>query len=202
MMGGADCELIRDAWLAQPANAWSSAAFLVAAAWVGAGRTAGGAVGAVALALVAVGSAAYHGPQPGWAEPVHDASIVLLLGVVLVQRVEPSWKRPAAALSGTAAVVALLAPGLDVVAQAAVALALAVAEIRRWRAGRTSPSDRVALVALAVGALLFALGRTGGPLCDPETVVQPHAGWHVAAAVAAAAALGGRSTAGTDRSYH
>src|SRR5918997_6562834 len=115
-MGGADCELIRDGWLAQPVNAWSSAAFLVAAAWVAARR--GGDVVAVgALALVAVGSVAYHGPQPGWAEAVHDVSIVLLLGVVLLRIVEPGWRRPAAVITVVAAVAVLLAPRLEPVAQ-------------------------------------------------------------------------------------
>jgi hypothetical protein len=190
-MGGADCELIGDGWLAQPVNAWSSAAFLVAAAWVAARR--GGGFGVAALTLVAVGSAAYHGPQSGWAEPVHDVSIVLLVGVVLLRIVERGWQRPAAALTGVTAVAVLLAPGLDTVAQAALAVALAVAELRRWRSeGRGRPSDRVAAAALAVGVLLFVLGRTGGPLCRPDAVAQPHAGWHVAAAVAAGAVLGTR----------
>jgi hypothetical protein len=188
-MGGADCELLRDGWLAQPANAWSSAAFLLAAAWVVARRGTGGTLAAAALALVAVGSGAYHGPQPSWAEPVHDASIVLLLGVVLVRVAEPAWRRPAAVLTGVATVVALVAPDLDTVAQAVLAGALVVAEARRRRQGRPAPYTRVAVVALAAGAVLFTLGRTGGPLCDPDAVAQPHAGWHVAAAVAAGAVL-------------
>ena len=144
-MGGADCELLGDGWLAQPVNAWSSLAYAAAALWVGGWRRgAVGAVGAAALLLAALGSVAYHGPQPGWAEPVHDTSIVVLVG--------------------------------------AVAFALVVD--RRW------VPPPLAVAALAVGVALYVLGRTDGPLCSPSSLVQLHAGWHVATAVAAAAVLG------------
>jgi hypothetical protein len=89
-MGGSDCEAIHDGWLAQPVNAWSSLVFVVAGAWVLA-RTGSatvdrwpGATGGVALALVGVGSFAYHGSQPSWGGIAHDGSIVLLLAVIAV----------------------------------------------------------------------------------------------------------------------
>ena len=148
-MGGADCELVSGGWLAQPVNAWSSLAYAAAALWVGARRQdAVGALGAAALVLAALGSFAYHGPQPRWAEGVHDVSVVVLLG--------------------------------------AVAVALVVEGRRR---GRWAPPP-LALAAVAVGLALYVLGRTGGPLCSPSSVIQLHAGWHVATAVAAAAIVG------------
>ncbi|MGH8978237.1 MAG: hypothetical protein ACRDV7_09205, partial [Acidimicrobiia bacterium] len=56
------------------------------------------------------------------------------------------------------------------------------------------------LAACAAGAFAFAVplqlfGRTGGPLCRPDSVLQAHAAWHVltAAAVACAFALATRS---------
>lgn len=135
-MGGADCELIGDGWLAQPVNAWSSLAYVVAAGFVvSRRRNALGGLGAAALVLVGVGSFTYHGPQPAWAEAVHDVSIVVLLAVV--------------ALSGR--------------------------------------PPAVAVGALLVGVALYPLGRTDGALCSPSSLVQLHAGWHVATAVAAAA---------------
>jgi hypothetical protein len=147
-MGGADCELLGNGWLAQPVNAWSSLAYLVAAGWVvGRRRDVTALLGAAALALVAVGSFGYHGPQPGWAEAVHDASIVLLGAAVLVHVGRP---------------------------------------------GRLSAAGRGAVAAVVVGGVLYVLGRTGGPLCAPDSLLQLHAGWHVATAVAAALALGGR----------
>lgn len=87
LIGGSDCELLRSGWLAQPANAVSAAAFLVAGArlaWMtrrtGVHRAAL-VTGAAALAAVGVGSIAYHGPQPGWSGSVHDGSIAALIVV-------------------------------------------------------------------------------------------------------------------------
>ena len=44
-----------------------------------------------------------------------------------------------------------------------------------------------ALAVLGLAAVIGRLGATGGPLCDPDSLLQPHGFWHVAAA----AALGG-----------
>lgn len=87
-MGGTDCERIGAGWLAQPANAVSSLAYVAVAGWLL--RDARGpendrmvlVSSAAALAAVGAGSLAYHGPQPGWAPLVHDGSI-LGLGAVL-----------------------------------------------------------------------------------------------------------------------
>ena len=38
---------------------------------------------------------------------------------------------------------------------------------------------------LATVAVIGRLGATGGPLCDPESILQPHGLWHVGAAAAA-----------------
>jgi len=40
---------------------------------------------------------------------------------------------------------------------------------------------------LVSGAVVFALSRTGGPLCRPESLLQGHALWHLATAGALAA---------------
>jgi len=37
---------------------------------------------------------------------------------------------------------------------------------------------------LLIAVVLFILGRTGGPACHPASLLQPHVGWHVAAAIA------------------
>lgn len=98
-MAESDCESLRPGWLGQPANALSSLAFVAAAIWLwararrtgtysGAGRS-----GILALLGVGLGSLAYHGPQPSWAGPVHDASVITL-GVLVVGRSVWRFARP------------------------------------------------------------------------------------------------------------
>ena len=88
-LGGADCEQIRSGWLAQPVNAVSSLTYVAVGAWLLWRQRASGVrrgvliAGGVAMIAVGVGSFAYHGPQPGWAHPSHNASI-LALAIVIV----------------------------------------------------------------------------------------------------------------------
>ena len=43
---------------------------------------------------------------------------------------------------------------------------------------------RVALAATAAGAACWWAGRTAGPWCDPDSLFQPHAAWHLLGAAA------------------
>jgi hypothetical protein len=70
----------------------------------------------------------------------------------------------------------------------AVAGAVAFAAPRIWRGTRSRPTLAVGAVALFGLALpLQIFGRTGGPLCAPDSLFQAHAGWHVLTAAALAA---------------
>ena len=72
------------------------------------------------------------------------------------------------------------------IAVVAVVVAASIPSIvRSAQAHRRVAVLAVGAFALAVPLQLF--GRTGGPLCRPESVLQAHAGWHVLTA----AALGG-----------
>ena len=90
-MAGSDCEELRSGLFAQPVNTVSCAAFVAVACWLlTRARTSGDPrglllSGAVALMAVGVGSIAYHGPQPGWADLVHSWSVNGLALVLLVQ---------------------------------------------------------------------------------------------------------------------
>ena len=84
VIGGSDCEALRDGLLAQPVNALTSMAYVVAGVvvWVRIPpRRRIGAAGAYALllGLVGIGSILYHGPQPPGSKFLHDAPIPLLL---------------------------------------------------------------------------------------------------------------------------
>jgi hypothetical protein len=46
---------------------------------------------------------------------------------------------------------------------------------------------RAALAATAAGAACWWLGRTASPWCDPDSLLQPHAAWHLLSAAALAA---------------
>jgi hypothetical protein len=89
VLGGSDCEQIGTGWLAQPVNALSSLAFVPAGLWVAsrAGERHGWrrwetlGVGA-ALVANGVGSFAYHGTQPPWAQVAHDAPIVAIVALL------------------------------------------------------------------------------------------------------------------------
>lgn len=161
-LGSTDCERPRDGALAQPVNALSSLALVLAAAsiarravapapsaeWVKRGAqlavppTRGGVHAALAgsVAAAGVGSYLYHGPQPRGARAVHDLSIGLVLALVTAaaRRAKPSW---------------------------------------------SSPPARRALRLLGAGIVAFGLGRTGSPLCRPEARLQLHALWHVLCAL-------------------
>lgn len=134
-LGGADCERIRSGWLAQPANAVSSLTFVA----VGAGllwrsrppvvRRGVLIAGGVTMIAVGVGSFAYHGPQPGWAHPAHNASILALALVMVgdhIRLLARASVRPAAG-SAAAGVMAAWRPA---------ALWIVPASLAYW-AGRT-----------------------------------------------------------------
>ena len=46
---------------------------------------------------------------------------------------------------------------------------------------------RLALAAAAAGAACWWAGRTASPWCDPDSLLQPHAAWHLLGAFALAA---------------
>jgi hypothetical protein len=203
----ADCERIGSSLLEQPVNAWSSLAFLTAGLWVAwravraSSRRAELGVFAVAIAVNAAGGILYHGfdwPASRW---VHDLAIMSVLVFIAVFALGElrGWATMLGAyrlgLAGVGAFLAL-APGSTDVLSALLAVAIGVWEVAEYR--RELPliraegltARRVArlavLVALALGGTAFLVGRAGAPLCDPSSVVQWHAVWHVLAAAAMA----------------
>jgi hypothetical protein len=104
------------------------------------------------------------------------------------RRVVPAW----AATAGAGGALLALVPGAGGAVAGALGLAVAAGEVgARGRRAGWSPRQRAAwragVAALAVGAACWWLGRTGGPLCDPDSPLQPHAAWHLLTALALAA---------------
>jgi len=202
-LGSTDCEALGDGGLAQPVNAITSLGFVAVGAVLAVrGLRRRDAMGwqavafGVILASVGLGSAAFHGPQPGGSQLAHDVPIAAALLFVLVfdlvllgflQRMMPIFLIGIAALSAVFA----LAPETGAVVTGLVAAGAVVAEtliyVRKVshlddsRLKRRDVSIALIMIAALVG---YWLGRTGSVVCDPDSILQLHGLWHVLAAAA------------------
>jgi len=160
-LGAGDCERLHGGLVAQPVNTASALAYVAVGAWlVGRGLRSGAA-----------------GP-PSQRRPgtVAFGVAVAAAGIGSVDYHGPG--SPAARLlhdGGLYAVVGFVA----------------VAEIARLVGrARLAPARRVAyraaLAAAAAGAACWWLGRTQSPWCDPDSLLQGHAAWHLLGAAALA----------------
>jgi len=204
-IGESDCEAIAGGLLAQPVNALSSLAYVVAGlALVGratrnrAARALTQTIFGLAMVGVGLGSIAFHGPMPPGARLVHDLANAAVFAVVLAAGVGclRRWSE-ATVIAGFVGIVAVLGAVMAFSPDAGPALLGLVAaaaigiECFILRTGKRSPhSPRVirrlaAVLALfIIAGLVQLLGRTGAPLCDPDSVYQGHAVWHVLTATA------------------
>jgi hypothetical protein len=170
-----DCEAVVHAVLGQPVNSLTALAFIVGGVvivsrsphvWIG-----------IASIGTGVGSFLFHGPMPPLDEWLHDLTLAWLLLVIAAHG--RSWERWSH-LPGLIAVSILVAvPG----AADPVGIVLAALAIVLVLMGDRSWSTLGPLALLAVVAVIGRLGATGGPLCDPDSLWQPHGLWHVGAAV-------------------
>ena len=170
----ADCELIRPEWWGQPVNSATTAAFLIAAVvvywqtrrvWA-----------ATALALTGVGSFLFHGPMPMGSEWAHDVSLTWLIVVIGVAGTSFERYGTWPALAGLTVLFGALPATADPIA--VVLTAGAVVVIVRQQSATTG----WALLLLTTGAIVGRLSATGGPWCRPESWLQGHGLWHLAAA--------------------
>lgn len=176
----ADCEAIGSGLFGQPVNSVTTIAFVVAGVWVMTRRADRRWIGA-GLIATGLGSFLFHGPMPAGAEWAHDVTLAWL--ILLVAGTGMTWERWTR-LSGVVVLGALFALFPAVADPIAVALAV-VAVPLRIRHDR-SPHTWGALSLLAVAAIFGRLGAAGWPLCDPESLLQPHGLWHLVAAASVA----------------
>lgn len=203
---GPGCELVSGGLLAEPVSAWTSLAFVVAGALVllrarrgstrgRAGRDGSGddvrrvLVYALLVAAVGVGSAVQHGPEPA-ADVAHDLPLLAMLAFVGAdaaadltgrRRAWWWWSLPTAALLP----LVVLAPRPGDLAQVGVAAVAVVLTVLR-AASRSALRRRIAaaLTLLALGGAVGTLSRAGWPWCEPTSLLQGHAVWHVLASAA------------------
>ena len=150
-----DCERLGDGFLAQPVNALSSLAYV--------------AVGAELMVR------AWQQRSRRWPSVALAAfgAVVAAEGVGSVGFHGPgdsvSHRLHDAGIGGTLAFVA---------ATEVIAL------VRRPRRARTRRRLAIAAALLAAATVVNLLSRTGDPLCDPDSLLQGHAVWHVLTAAA------------------
>jgi hypothetical protein len=192
MGAAADCEAIGPGFLGQPVNALTTIGFVIAGGLVVARRPERRWVG-IALIATGLGSFLFHGPMPPGSEWAHDVSLTWLIVVVAGAgtRVERFTWLPSLLVIGA---LFALAPAVADPAAAALTIVAVVSVLR----GRDYTS-LAPLLLLAAVAVFGRLGATEGPLCDPDALFQPHAVWHLGAAIAVAWWAIGAPTPGSVR---
>lgn len=198
-----DCETIR-AVVGQPMNVASSLAMsvfglglvVVARRWEDRLRRQSLMLLGGALTSTGIGSALFHGPGGTWAWIAHDVTITAIPLAAALGFEAERRQRPAVVLFLAAMAAAVLARWASVEAQTiSVALAfvgLLFAAYRRRSLGLFNVPWLVASAGLLVAArVIFSLSRTGSVLCQPDSLLQGHAAWHVLIALAVVAAAKG-----------
>ncbi|MGI9648652.1 MAG: hypothetical protein ACR2OI_09055 [Acidimicrobiia bacterium] len=190
-VGYPDCELIGSGLIAQPIAAWTSLAFLPVGVWILTDRAmdvAGRAMFGLSVLAVGAGSFLGHADATDWGRELDSLSIKLMLITFVLYPLgrRQSWT-PGVVTSAwlgafaTVSVIQLLLPAsanplLAVLAGGALVLAVEAA-----RDG-TGYWLGAGLSLIAGGALLWWLGRDGGPWCSVDASLQPHGLWHILAA--------------------
>jgi hypothetical protein len=204
------CEAARDGWIRQPANTLSNAGFVLAGLLVAhrverhtpADAVMSRSVGtfyACLVALLGPASAAMHATQTEWGGHLDMLSMYLVAGFAAAWAwVRWTGRGPAAfAVAYVACVAACELAGLwtDPVpvvhyagnlAFGVLLLVAVVLETRLWRRGKTRLVFRHGVVALAAMLLAFTVWLlSNAGWCDPGSLLQGHAVWHLLCAVAA-----------------
>ena len=198
-LGTGDCEALGSGWLLQPVEAWTSLAyFLVGIVLIVSAkhtapreRTMRIALG-ILMAATGIGSFLYHGPQSAGAGFVHDVTFLSTLWFVALMDPASSYgirKRSTWLAFGivvaTISAVLIAAPTSTNLLTGIAVFAFIVADLSMHRIGGIDGRwYSVALFLIAASLLFNVLGRSTAATCDPESLVQFHALWHVFSASA------------------
>lgn len=204
------CEAPHDGWIRQPANTVSNVGFVVAglliASRVGRGAPSDAVMSstvatlyACVVVLLGPASAAMHATQSEWGGHLDMLSMYLIAGfaaswawVRWVRRGTAAFVGAYVACVAACELVGLWPDPVPVVhysgnlAFGLLLLAAVVLETALWRRGATELVFRHGVVALSAMLVAFAIWllSTNG-WCDPTSLWQGHAGWHLLCAVAA-----------------
>ncbi|GAB3196253.1 hypothetical protein GCM10027062_05080 [Nocardioides hungaricus] len=199
------CEAARAGWVRQPANAFSNLGFVVAGlvvAWHAGRTTLGGLATPYACLVVLLGpaSAAMHATQSELGGHLDLLSMYLVASFAAAYAAMRWLRRDRlffwqlfSLMVAACQLVGLLGDDVPVVQQAgnvafaALLLAAVVVEVRLWRRGDPTRTD-LRWGAGALGTILVAFviwNATRTLWCDPRSLLQGHAAWHLLDAVAA-----------------
>lgn len=187
------CEARLCAWVAEPANAWSSLAYVGAAVWMARapGRSGGWPVIAAQL-LIGVGSFFFHASGTFAGELVDQTGMYLLSALILVEAAAGSggWSpgRRAAVYAGLVVGSTLLNVAVRPIGIPLFAAQLVAGLAWQIRQGRARPEPRYRLFTTALGIFLVSFGiwalDISRVLCDPDRHWwSGHATWHVLNAI-------------------
>jgi len=197
-IGESDCETISSGFLAQPINAISSLAFtgigLVAIWWATqaeGNEKAVRIVFGILMVLTGAGSVMFHGPQGPGSQFGHDVTFLVTVWFVAIVNLAGARRWNRGFEWGVFAVGALLlsvalvlSPGLTNVLMVLTVVSLVASDVTLHRKGRMRTRWYVvSIVAIVVAVVMFLLGRTGAPLCDPDSLFQGHGVWHLLGAI-------------------
>jgi hypothetical protein len=149
---------------------------------------AGRAVFGLSLLAVGVGSFLGHADATDWGRELDSLAIkLMLIAFVLFPLFRlRSWSPAALSATWVGTAVTVIAIQLLVPSSANVILVLLSAGglVLVWQAARAATLRWLGagLGLLGAGALLWWLGRDGGPWCSAEASLQPHGLWHILAA--------------------
>jgi hypothetical protein len=198
------CEAARDGWVKQPANSFSNVGFVVAGlviAWHAGRTTLNGLATPYACVVVFLGpaSAAMHATQSAAGGELDLLSMYLVASFAAAYALMRWYRRDRTffwqlflLFVAACELIGLLGDDVPVVQQsgnvafAALLLTAVVVEVRLWRRG----PERTNLWwgAGALGAILVAFAIwnvTKTHWCDPHSLLQGHAAWHLLDALSA-----------------
>ena len=185
--GTCDCEAIGRDGLRQPVNAVSSLGLLFIGALVlaGAAGTNMRLLGAVVLTS-GVASFLSHAAVRDWSHTLDSLgvkAVLLFLIIYPLTRPRPIWP------AYTLAVLLIWAGELvwPATSQPLLIVLVAAAVILNLPEARQRTSMQAAMLVMLAAAVAWGLGRSASPLCDPDSLLQPHALWHLLVAAGLAA---------------
>lgn len=177
--GTCDCETVGKDGIRQPVNALSSLGLVVVGA-VALTRSATAPLRLLAGALIAAGTASFmsHAAVRDWAHTLDSLGVKALVLVLLVYpltRPRPIWPPYLAALIPVW-MLELLWPATARPLLVALVVGAVLVNLPREI---PRPELLWGGIVLLLALVAWWLGRSASPFCDPDSLLQPHALWHL-----------------------